>query len=437
MKRIRPDAGPRTILMLQGPASALWREVRDALTAQGHRVLHVALALGDVVYWRRRGMIAYRGTLDDWPAWLESLILREGIDDLLYFADCLPYHRTAAELAARRGLRAWAVENGYLRPDWLTLEPFGMGRHSRFARCPDRIVALAEGQPPASLDSAWPLPFWVDAMNEMAFNIAHSAGRSFFPHYDDDRVISPWREYAGWVPHLIRLRRIRSQARQVERRCLSGADPYAVIALQMETDYQIRVSSDFASQAEMLEIALLTMARRAPPQMRAVVKVHPCDNGLIDWWAVVEGLCQRFGLEGRVDVIRGGRLDALLRQAIGLITINSTTAVHALRLGRPVIALGEAVFDVPGLTHQGGLETFWAAPEHPDPVLFDRWCRAMAAEIQVRGSQKQRHGRRIAAREIARRITHGDRYWRLHDSQNPLSVEPAALPAPRVAATPS
>lgn len=400
--------------MLQGPASALWRETRDALVSEGHRVLHVPLALGDVLYWRRPGAIAYRGTLEDWPAWLEALVLSEAVDDIMYFADCLPYHRAAAELARRRGLRAWAVENGYLRPDWMTLEPFGMGRHSRFTRCPDTLRRLAEGQPEAPLTPAWPLPFAVEALNEMAFNLAHVAGRPFFPGYADDRVVSPAREYLGWLPHIARLPRTRAEARRVERTCIEGAAPFAVLALQMETDYQIRVSSDFAGQAEMLEIVLLSFARRAPADMHLVVKIHPCDNGLIDWRKTAADLAGRFGVGERVDVIRGGRLDRMLARAAGLVTINSTTAIHALKLGRPTVALGHAVYDVPGITHQGGLDRFWAAPEAPDPALFDAWCRAAAAEIQVRGSQKHRRGRRVAAAEIARRITHGDRYWRLY-----------------------
>ncbi|MEM6422651.1 MAG: capsular biosynthesis protein, partial [Pseudomonadota bacterium] len=318
-------------------------------------------------------------------------------------------------LARRRGLRAWAVENGYLRPDWLTLEPFGMGRHSQFPRCPTRIRAMAEGQPAAPLEPAWPLPFHVEAVNEMAFNLAHALGRWRFPGYDSDRLVSPLHEYAGWLPHIARLPRTRAAVRRVETACAKGTAPYALLALQMETDYQIRVSSDFAGQAEMLESVLLSMARRAPPAMRLVVKIHPCDNALIDWRGVAADLARRFGLEGRVDVIRGGRLDRLLERAHGLVTINSTTAIHALKLGRPTIALGDAVYDMPGLTHQGGLDRFWSDPEPPCPSLFDAWCRAAAAEIQVRGSQKHPAGRKVAAAEIARRLTHGERYWRLHD----------------------
>ncbi|MEL7140183.1 MAG: hypothetical protein AAFP67_14090, partial [Pseudomonadota bacterium] len=126
-----PPVARRSVLFLQGPASTLWSEIADRFEAQGHRVHRVNLSFGDWLYWRRRGALNYRGSLGEWERWLEALLRREGVSDILYFADRLPYHRVAARVAAQLGVRAWAVENGYLRPDWLTLEPIAMGRFSR------------------------------------------------------------------------------------------------------------------------------------------------------------------------------------------------------------------------------------------------------------------------------------------------------------------
>ncbi|MEL6267590.1 MAG: capsular biosynthesis protein, partial [Pseudomonadota bacterium] len=317
--------------MLQGPAAALWRETRDALVADGHRVLHVSLALGDRLFWRRPGRIDYHGRLEDWPAWLAALVAREGVSDILYFRDCLPYHRAAAALAETRGLRAWAIENGYLRPDWLTMEPFGMGRHSRFTRRAETIRALAAKAPAVDMAPRFRVPFPTEARCEMAFNLAHALGKPVYRGWTDDRPVPAWREYLGWVPYLARRRRARREAEAVEARCRCAVAPYTLVALQMETDYQVRVSSAFGGQAEMLELVMLSFARRAAAGHRLVIKIHPFDNGLIDWRGVAAGLATRFGVEGRVDVIRGGRLDVLLARAHGLVTINSTTAVHALR----------------------------------------------------------------------------------------------------------
>lgn len=410
-----PPVARRSVLFLQGPASTLWSEIADRFEAQGHRVHRVNLSFGDWLYWRRRGALNYRGGFGEWERWLEALLRRQGVSDILYFADRLPYHRVAARVAARLGVRAWAVENGYLRPDWLTLEPIAMGRFSRFTRSPDALRRLARGRPLPSFARRYPVPFRTEATNEVVFNLAHVFGRLLFPRYRSDKAVAPPLEYLGWIPHLVASGRRRRAAAAVERRvCGLQASPFFLVTLQMETDYQIRASSDFRSQREMLELVIGSFARRAEPHAELVIKVHPFDNGLLNWWRVAGRLADRFGARGRISVIRGGNLERLVAHAQGLLTINSTSAIQALRAGCPVVTLGDAIFDIPGITHQAGLERFWAAPEGPDRAFFDDWCRAVASEIQLRGSQMNVEGRAAAAEEIVRRIEQAERYWQLY-----------------------
>ncbi|MEM7498744.1 MAG: capsular biosynthesis protein [Pseudomonadota bacterium] len=351
------------------------------------------------------------------------------MSDILYFADRLPYHLVAARVAERHGVRVWAVENGYLRPDWLTLEPVAMGRGSRFTRCPLTIRRLATGRPMPSFAPRYPVPFRVEATNEVAFNLAHVLGRAAFPRYVSDKAVAPAVEYLGWLPHLVLAGRRRRAAARTERRLVRDrARPFFLVTLQMETDYQIRASSDFRGQSEALEIVVGSFARRAEPSAHLVIKVHPFDNGLIAWHRVADRLAARFGVAGRVVVIRGGSLERLTGAAAGLVTINSTSAVQALRANCPVIALGDALYDLPGLTHQAGLERFWAEPQRPDPAFFEAWCRAVAAEIQVRGSQMNKEGRAAAAEEIVRRVENAERYWQLYDTEGVcLDAESASL----------
>ncbi|MDT8344800.1 MAG: capsular biosynthesis protein, partial [Thermohalobaculum sp.] len=409
-----------TVLMLQGPASPFWSVLGEQFAAAGARVLHVNFSLGDWLFWRGPGKaLSYRGSLATWEDWLTALVAREGVSDILYFADRLPYHIGAQRLATRRqGLRVWAVENGYLRPDWLTLEPFAMGRHSRFTRDPETLRwladALAEEVPePPALGPAYGHPFAREAACEVIFNLAQVFGRAVFPRYVSDKAVWPLAEYLGWVPRLWRGRGERRLAKRVERACVNGPAPFAVVALQMETDYQIRASSDYRTQRDMLAEVIASFARHAPGEMRLIVKLHPFDSGLIDWRRLAARLAVRHGVAGRVAVIRGGNFAAMMRAARGIVTVNSTSGVSALALGCPVRVLGDAVYDLPGLTHQGPLDTFWTAPERPDAALFAAWARAVAGTIQVRGSLFNPAGQRDAAAEIVRRVCAPERYWQL------------------------
>jgi capsular polysaccharide export protein len=399
---VRPE--DRVILFLQGPPSTYWSELADAVAARGARVLRVSLHLGDALFWRRRGAVAYRGRFSQWRGWLDDLVAREGVTDIVYYADRLPYHRVAAQVARRRGAQAHAVEFGYLRPDWLTLEREGGGAFSHF---PCDVAALPETAAPADMTVRYGHPFWREAASEVIYNLAIAAGRPAFPFYFDDKYYTPIVEYLTWLIRLARGRAEERRAAAIQAQAAEGDWPYALIALQLQSDYQLRASSPYLHQEDMLRETIGSFAAHAPRDMRLIVKQHPLDNGMERWARRVMRIAARHGIAERVLCIDGGDLGALIRHAAGVIVINSTVGLHALRAGRPVKALGAAVYDAPGLTDQGPLALFWTDPVPPDPALIARFVNAMADQIQIKGSFYNRAGRRRAAPEMAARLVEG------------------------------
>jgi capsular polysaccharide export protein len=157
----------------------------------------------------------------------------------------------------------------------------------------------------------------------------------------------------------------------------------------------------------MLEEVIGSFAAHAPSETYLVVKQHPLDNGLERWDKWVARIAGKHGVEGRVIFIEQGNLAALLRQAKGAVVVNSTVGLHSLRARVPTIALGCAVFDVPGLTHQASLDSFWRTPAPVDESLLLRFKAALAATIQVKGNFYHEEGRKVAIVEIVRRILAG------------------------------
>jgi capsular polysaccharide export protein len=68
-----------------------------------------------------------------------------------------------------------------------------------------------------------------------------------------------------------------------------------------------------------------------------------------------------------------------------MVCVNSTSGTLALENGIPVVVLGDAVYDVPGITHQAGLDRFWREPEQPDACLYSAFKKALHANCLVRG----------------------------------------------------
>jgi capsular polysaccharide export protein len=75
----------------------------------------------------------------------------------------------------------------------------------------------------------------------------------------------------------------------------------------------------------------------------------------------------------------------MVRSARGLVCVNSTSATLALAQGTPVCTIGEAIYDITGLTHQRHLDTFWAAPEPPEDGLYPAFRRVLSDRCLVRG----------------------------------------------------
>ena len=374
---------PRSFLFLQGPISNFFDRLGRALIARGHRVHRINLHFGDQLFWRLPAT-NFRGHFDDWRAFIATQLDKHQITDLVLHGDRRPYHIVAAEEARARGIAVFATDLGYVRPDWITLEYDGMTTYSRFPRDPDAIRALAAELGPPDLEPRFQNPFWMIATFDIAYNLGLVFGRPLFPRYRYHSIVHPFAEYAGWLCSRGR-RLFTTRAASAEKERLEQAPgSYFLVPLQLATDYQIRAHSPFRDGREAVREIIASFARSGSPR-ELVFIAHPLDNGLIAWNRVIARLAREFGVADRVLSLPGGTPPALLRNAAGIVTINSTIGITALHGGVPVKALGNAVFDVPGLTCQEPLDRFWKSPPAPDPDLMAAFLRALVGTTQVKG----------------------------------------------------
>lgn len=392
------------ILFLQGPTSSFWRELGASLRSRGHGVFKINVHFGDALYWRSFKSSNYFGPLEEWEDYLDAYVRRNKITHVIYYADRVPYHVVAARVAKARGVRAIAIENGYLRPDWLTFEIDGMAAHSHFPEDPETILAVGSKLPEPDLEVKYSHKFGAEAFHEVSYNLSRYFFRLFFPRYHADRYYDPLVDYVSFLPRLFRSKKEDRKADAVVAQVMQGDDPFFVFTLQLQSDYQIRVNSPYGHMSEMIEEVVSSFVAHAAPNARLVFKLHPHDNGLENWPKVVRATARRYGAEDRVVLIDGGDLNAMLGKAKGCLMVNSTAGLHALRAGCPTKVLGIAVFDIPGLTHRGDLKSFWQTPQPVDAALLDAFLRALAGSIQVKGSFYDPAGRRVAIDEIVGRL---------------------------------
>ena len=403
--RQHPTAHPRReILFLQGLAGSFFSRLGTAMAEAGHGVHRVNFHAGDRLCWRRPGAVDYRGPLSAWPDFLAALLSERGITDIVLFGDCRPLHRVATWIAAQRNIVVHVFEEGYMRPDWVTLEVGGVNGRSSIPRDPAYFLETARTLEPVTI-AADPVPssFARRARSDVAYNVAATLLWPLYPGFRSHRPVHPFVEYAGWAGRLARRGRARRRSAAVLAELEDGR-PYFVFPLQLDSDYQIRVHSPFKGMLPAIEHVLTSFAGHAGPDDRIVVKAHPLDEGLHDWRRHMLGIAARLGLASRVLFLEEGDIGALVRRSRGMVTVNSTSGTLALQLGIPVMVLGQAVYDIPRVTHQGTLDSFWSQPQAPEEEVFAALHRVLAHCSMIRGGFFSEEGLTMLVKAAAARI---------------------------------
>ncbi|HVC56548.1 MAG TPA: hypothetical protein VND95_11365 [Stellaceae bacterium] len=401
----RTGDGRRSFLFLQGPISSFFDRLGRALIGRGHRVHRINLHFGDQLFWRLPAS-HFRGRFGDWRGFVGRALDEHAVTDLVLHGDRRPYHIVAAEEARARGIAVIVTDLGYVRPDWITLEYDGMTTYSRFPRDAATIRALAATSPEPALGPRFQTPFWLIAALDILYNLGLVFGRPFYRHYRYHSIYHPFAEYAGWIwsrpKSLLRARATRAAKHRLQARPGS----YFLVPLQISTDFQIRAHSRFGDVREAVREIIASFAASGSGRQLVFV-THPLDNGLIGWRRLVARLAREYGAEGRVFALTGGTPIDLLRHAAGIVTINSTVGVTALHHGVPLKVLGNAVFDIAGLTCQAPLDAFWIDPAPPDRALTAGFLRALVATTQVKGGYYQRESQDCAIAGFIERLERG------------------------------
>jgi len=375
----------RNVLLLQGLMGPLFRRIGQALRRDGYGVFKVNFNGGDRLFWRLPNGIDYRRSLEEWPEALKRLISYHGITDVVLFGDCRPMHMPAVAVCRELRIPVHVLEEGYIRPDWVTLELGGVNGHSTLPRDPDWYLAEAAALPPAAEHHPVPSSFRRRALEGVAYNAADVLTRWHYPFWENHRPWHPLVEGMGWLRRLARRKAAAARSQTLVAELEARGDPYMLFPLQLDSDAQIRLHSSFAGVADALRLVMASFARNAPTELRLVVKEHPLDNGVRDWRSETAALAALHGIADRVDYMESGDIVPVARQAKGVVTINSTSGTLALALGVPVVALGQAVYDIEAVTFQGSLDNFWRDPGRPNAKVFAAFCRVLIDRCLVPG----------------------------------------------------
>ena len=363
----------RHFVFLQGLSGPSFRLLAKQLRAHGHRASRINLNGGDQFDWRIGDAVSYRGTADAWPNWLRHYLIENGATDIVLFGELRPRHRAAMMIAAELHLQLFEFEEGYLRPNHVTVQRWIDG-----ARCLAQRN-LSDEHPEILVEG-----FFRRRMREaILYWVAATLMKPWFRHYRSHRLYPAWLEMLYWIRRWTRKSAEKKRSKSAIREV--GSKPFFLFPLQLDGDAQIVGRSSFASMANALDTVLKSFANHAPQDTFLLVKRHPFDPDIADWARIVDEQSGQWRVADRVRFLSRFDLDPLLEQCVGVVTVNSTVGPLALARGKPVHVMGQAIYDSPGLTHTGAIDDFWTTPQSPEPGAFELFTARLKANSQVNG----------------------------------------------------
>ncbi len=397
----------RRFLLVTLPSGPFGKRFARQLERAGADVLRVILNGGDFVSWGTKDTLWPRVPRPLWQSWLEWQFFEQSITDVVVFGDSMAYSAEDLDAARANGLRTWVLENGYNRPDWITVEPTGVNANSCLPRDPGfyRDVELTEANIEA--EHIGPITPY-HTLNITSYFTGVVLGWPMFPTYRYPYVVPLWPQIFG---HIYRYCRGLGRQRKLDddvNAVIDCGKPYFLACLQREGDSQLLDHSGLKTNTTFMTHVIANFAAHAPSGHRLIFKNHPLDPGVEDLKSRCFSIARRHRISNRVAFLDGGAFAQIARSSKGVVAVNSTAAYAALGFGVPVKLLGRALFDIDGLTNAIPLEKFWTDPVAPDHELFLKFRSYLSERTQVYGSfHNPKHLDGTAQRLVERIISLG------------------------------
>ena len=398
------------LLFVGAPFGPFFSRLAREIESTGSSVFRTVCEGGEYLETPSHCRIIYRHRDGDWKRFIRGVMRRNKIDAVITFNDTLPRNRAALEVAEEMALHSFVLENGYLRPHWVTLERDGVNGFSRLPRDPEVYLKARLGSGDPARDRNFPAglrPHVIHTMTHFFAAIAFKPVLGFDANYYGDSV---YRQAYGYVKeYLWRLTHDESGAlsRVLD---LAGKGRKVFLALlQKPGDAQLVVHSRHGGNAAFIDELISSFASNAPDDAILVVKQHPLDYGVERTPIRVAALIARHGLADRVFFLRKTSIDKIMTSAHAVVTINSTAGLAAIIEEKPVLCVGRAFYNIPGLTCAGPLSRFWREAARPSPRLVKGFVAFLKSTSQFNGGFHTPEGREILVPLLAQRLLEGVR----------------------------
>ncbi|EAK2236112.1 capsule biosynthesis protein [Campylobacter coli] len=380
--KIKKEFSGKTVLLLQGPVGTFFHRLAIKMKKNKTKVFKLNFNGGDFLFYPS----GKRCKCDekDLENFYESFFKEKKIDAIVMYNDCRLIHAKAIKVAKGLGIGIWIFEEGYLRPYCITFEKDGVNANSSLPR--DKNFYLSCNILTKESIKEIPGGFKFMAFSAFLYWLFSFLLAPFFNNKLHHRTLFPF-EFLFWFRSLYRKYLYKFTEKKLNQKIYSLEKKYFLAILQVYNDTQIKHHYK-KSIEEFIEELILSFANHARAKSYLIFKHHPMDRGYRNYSKLINGLSQKYHVEGRIFYIHDTYLPTLLKNALGCITINSTVGLSAILEGCPTKVCGNAFYNFEGLAYPKKLQFFWreAHAYKPNPRLVINFKNYLLNTNQFNGN---------------------------------------------------
>ena len=396
----------RKILLLQGPVGPFFIDLQNSLEQAGHETFRVLFNAADWVFSAKKNYQWFGYSDTDWDEWLHALCSAHKFDLIILFGCERDRHASARQIAQQLEIPVLCLEEGYIRPGFITAELGGNNRHSPLSILSAEALLTKPANPK-------PKPASGHAFNRMSlfgflYFICLRLGSPLasLRHHKTKPLVS---EAFFWVRNLYRKVTRRSQNfKQTEELLDRYRRKFFIVPLQVSDDMQLLKAGRGWTNQRLVESAIASFAAHAPSNRLLVFKVHPLERGHSNIDRLIHQTATHYNCANRVLCLDDGSIGLLARNSAGMLTVNSTSAFSAMLRRVPLGILGDAMFRRPDLAFcindQADLDRFWTEAKSADKKALRAFRRHMRCSALLPGDFYLRPNRLIACEQILNRV---------------------------------
>lgn len=377
----------KNILLLQGPVGFFFTKLDYQFRKKGANTFRVGLNAGDWLFSAKDNYTPYKNTPEEWEKFIFKYLNTHAIDKIFLFGDCRFYQSILIKNAMKLNIEVFVFEEGYVRPNYITLEKYGVNDYSHLSR----DASFYRKQKKITIDE--PLDSSPNPVSNWSIVIAYYFIAKLlhfkYPNYKHHRNYSAVQEFFYGTRSLIR----KVFYKYIDKKHLKTikhdiSKKYYFVPLQTHNDFQILQHSSYGSIEKFIIEVLESFAKHAKDSNTWLMfKHHPIDRGRRNYTKFIYEQAEILNIEKRILTVHDLHLPTCLRNAIGTITINSTVGLSSLYHEIPTITLGNAIYDIKGLTCKDmSIDDFWENYKKPDALLFEKYRNFLIKNTQINGN---------------------------------------------------